>query len=121
MAAELTVPAITIAIGEDFSFTAGLSVKINNTNKKLDETFVIPGVGPKTISMPAGPYLRIEATDVAIALKGFEFAADGIAIEQVTTKPATADHAGRQGHQVRGQRRRGQLRRRPERRRSCSP
>ena len=90
MAAELTVPAITIAIGEDFSFTAGLSVKINNTNKKLDETFVIPGVGPKTISMPAGPYLRIEATDVAIALKGFEFAADGIAIEQVTTKPATA-------------------------------
>ena len=64
--------------------------------------------------MPAGPYLRIEATDVDLTLKGFDVRTPtAIAIEQVTTSRAR-HHAGRQAHALRRQRRLGQLRRRPD-------
>ena len=89
MAAQIDVAATTVNIGPDFSFSTAFSVKINNTNKLVNEEFIVPGTGPFVLELPAGPYLRIEATDVNLTLKGFAFHADAIAIERIVKVPGT--------------------------------
>ena len=89
MAAQIDVAETTVNIGSDFTFSTAFSVKINNTNKLVNEEFIVPGTGPFVLELPAGPYLRIEATDVDLTLKGFAFHADAIAIERIVKVPGT--------------------------------
>ena len=72
--------AIDPDLGVTFSGTFG--VEINTTSAVVDETIEV-GLGTNTLSLPAGPFLRVSGTDVRLNVAGQSLSGD-FAIERVT-------------------------------------
>ncbi|MCW5953214.1 MAG: hypothetical protein KIT69_13245, partial [Propionibacteriaceae bacterium] len=64
-------------------FVAGVQVLVNTTGSAVSQTLTVGG-GQVSVNLPAGPYLRLEATGVTLKIAGQSLSGN-IAIEQVTT------------------------------------
>ena len=66
---------------------------VNTTSAAVDETFAIPS-GTETLTLPAGPYLRVLATDVVlgVTVSGTDYSLNAAAMqfERFTLPDSTA-------------------------------
>ncbi|HET6548786.1 MAG TPA: calcium-binding protein, partial [Solirubrobacter sp.] len=82
MAAQFSVGPPTLAAGDDVSFTGKLTFALNNTNQRVDESFLVDRDGVDndgdgtidedgetvTLDLPAGPYFRLAGTGITITI-----------------------------------------------------
>ena len=66
-----------------FSFGSQLTLAINSSTLPVNESFTV-GTTTTTLSLPAGPFVRIEGTGVALNVAGQTLTGDFV-LEQVTT------------------------------------
>ncbi|MGB8165867.1 MAG: hypothetical protein WCF18_00050, partial [Chthoniobacteraceae bacterium] len=64
------------------TFGGAFKIRVNNTAAAVSETFKVAGV-TKTLSLPAGPYIRVEGTTVTLTVLGQTLMGDFV-IEQAT-------------------------------------
>ena len=77
---SLSVPGVGLS--------AGFSVSINTTSAPVDESFDVAG-NTVVLSLPAGPYLRVEGTHITVTILSQTFTAD-VVVEQATGEDGTS-------------------------------
>ena len=75
--------------GDPFTFTGTFGIAVNTGSAAVSETLTVDG-DQVTLSLPGGPYLRIEGTGVQLGFAGQRISGD-FAFEQARTGPAAAD------------------------------
>src|SRR6185436_13503479 len=61
--------SITINVGAAFGFEGTFSVAINNGTVAVHETLAV-GTQTLTLDLPAGPYIRVEGTNIKLTIAG---------------------------------------------------
>ncbi|MEQ1862956.1 MAG: hypothetical protein ABMA13_23795, partial [Chthoniobacteraceae bacterium] len=84
-AAAGTLSADVVVNVPNVNFTGTFTVSLNNTSAAVDESIVLAGETVR-LTLPAGPYLRVEGLNVALSVAGQVIKAD-FAFEQVTRGP----------------------------------
>lgn len=81
MAGKLSA-TVALNLPAGITFSGNFTLAINNMNRAVDQTFTVGGV-EKTLQVQAGPYVRVEGTDINLNILG-QTLSGNFSFEQVT-------------------------------------
>ena len=94
--------------GPNITFTGGFAIAVNSTNAPVDRSFSVGGQ-QVVLNLPAGPYLRIDGTGVALHIADQSLSGN-FSIQRVTLADGTVSTAIAVSNVVADARRRQQRR-----------